>query len=216
MNLVNELQISAEKDDVLTVLRKTKRLASKLGRDDISAWLQHEQNGYPTNDLVPDYRRIRATLAFNTNGYIPAGFGHVMRGVQDLPSGDLDLRIPLSDPISGIMSLIGSHRGGNGLYQGIAPELDAVIRRMYHFNPMVSQQITLLLHMNEAQMEAIPDQIKDRVLTWACDLERAGVTGDGMTFSPEEKQIAHSITFNISNSQIDQLNNMGMNQRGDK
>jgi hypothetical protein len=27
---VNELQVSAEQDDVLTVLRKTKRLASKL------------------------------------------------------------------------------------------------------------------------------------------------------------------------------------------
>ena len=32
MNLVNELQVSAENDDVLTVLRKTMRLASKLNR----------------------------------------------------------------------------------------------------------------------------------------------------------------------------------------
>jgi hypothetical protein len=36
MSSVNELQVSAEQDDVLTVLRKTRRLASKLGCQDES------------------------------------------------------------------------------------------------------------------------------------------------------------------------------------
>lgn len=36
MSLVNELQDSAGSEDVLTVLRKTKRLASKLDRQDIA------------------------------------------------------------------------------------------------------------------------------------------------------------------------------------
>jgi hypothetical protein len=43
MNLVDELQVSAESDDVLTVLRKAKKLASKLERNDIAEWLEAEQ-----------------------------------------------------------------------------------------------------------------------------------------------------------------------------
>ena len=62
MNLVNELQISAEKDDVLAVLRKTKRLASKLGRNDITDWLNSEQNGYPKDKGIPDYRIVSGTI----------------------------------------------------------------------------------------------------------------------------------------------------------
>src|SRR4051812_26630207 len=81
MNLVNELQVSAEKDDVLTVLRKTKRLASKLGRQDINDWLRSELEGYTDSATVPDYRQVRATIAMNTNGHIPAGFGYLANGI---------------------------------------------------------------------------------------------------------------------------------------
>jgi hypothetical protein len=52
------------------------------------------------------------------------------------------------------------------------------------------------------------------VLDWACDLERAGVRGDDMTFSDKDKQIAQSITFNLNNCNIDQLTNLGTNRKG--
>src|SRR5690348_10915089 len=80
VNLVNELQVSAERDDVLTVLRKTKWLASKLDRQDIAEWLQAEQGGYRDDQPVPEYRKIGTALAYNTNGYIPAGFGYLRNG----------------------------------------------------------------------------------------------------------------------------------------
>src|SRR5579864_331264 len=89
MNLVNELQVSAEQDDVLTVLRKTKRLASKLGRQDISEWLRFEHDGYPVDKSVPDYRKIAITFAYKTNGYIPAGYGLLRNGTEELPMGGM-------------------------------------------------------------------------------------------------------------------------------
>ena len=73
MNLVNELQVSAEQDEVLTVLRKAKRLASKLGVDDINQWLRAEQEGYEKGDTIPKYRMIKASLVYKTNGPIPLG-----------------------------------------------------------------------------------------------------------------------------------------------
>ncbi|HEV3439735.1 MAG TPA: hypothetical protein VG122_20385 [Gemmata sp.] len=216
-NLVNELQISAEQDDVLTVLRKTMRFASKLNRKDISDWLQLEQSGYPDNQDVPDYRKIRISIAFITNGFVPAGFGQIMNGVQNLPSsGDFGI-MPIGSPISTVQTWIASlDKEGGGLYEPADEEQDQFLRSMYRFDPVFAKQITLLLCLNSAQVRAIPERIKDKVLVWACTLEQAGVTGEGMSFSTQEKEIAHSITFNISDSHIEQLNNMGNNRKGNR
>jgi AbiTii len=217
MNLVNELQISAEKDDVLTVLRKTKRLASKLGRQDITDWLKAEQEGYFAQQDVPEYRKIQAALAYNTNGYVPAGYGQVMNGVVDLPSMGSVGPICLSEPISTILSMIDSLNGGSGgLFMPIEEGTDEsrAIRSCFQFNPMFSHQVTFLLKLNPVQVKAIPEQIKDKVLDWACALESAGVNGDNISFTEREKEISHSITFNISDSHIGQLNNQGTNQQG--
>lgn len=218
MNLVNELQVSAERDDVLTVLRKTKRLASKLDRRDIAEWLNAEQCGYAAGQAVPDYRKIGTTFAINTNGYVPAGFGRLMKGVQELPSIDVPVPACMEDPISAVMSMIESLNQGNGIYRSIpqGSDLDLAMRRIISLDPMFAHQITFLLHLNATQVKAIPEQIKDTVLDWACALEAAGVTGDGLSFSAKEKDVAHSVVFNISGSHIEQLSNSGLNQRGHK
>ncbi|MGA2700072.1 MAG: hypothetical protein ABSH35_03110 [Isosphaeraceae bacterium] len=213
MNLVNELQISAERDDVLTVLRKTKRLASKLDRRDISDWLLAEQNGYLADQDVPNYRVINTTIAIDTNGYVPAGYGQLMRGIVELPSSGLDLRMPFRASVSDVLSLIDSLNGNNGAYLSIedGSDLSRDLRSFFGVNPMLSQHISFIQKYNSVQIKAIPEKIKDKVLEWACDLETAWVTGEGLSFSPKEKEIAHSVTFNIRNSNIEQLNNMGQN-----
>jgi hypothetical protein len=218
VNLVNELQVSAEQDDVLTVLRKTKRLSSKLGRQDMADWLKGELEGYGLEMEVPDYRVVGTSLAYNTNGYIPAGYGFVMNGVVDLPFVDLTFPIPITASISTILSWIDGLNQGNEIYESISggSKYDLDIRNILKVNPAVSRQISFLIHMNGPQVRAIPERIKDKVLGWACDLESAGVSGNGMSFTLQEKEIAHSITFNIRNSHIEQLNNLGSNQKGTK
>jgi len=217
MNLVNELQSSAEQDDVLTVLRKTKRLASKLDRQDISDWLHCEQSGYKNKNVsLPDYRKINTTLAINTNGYIPTSFGMVVNGIQDIPSCGLDLPCNLGDSISAVLSMIEEIKNEKQMYRPIeeGTEFSRSLREFIKIDPMFSRQVTFLLHLNAAQVKAIPDQIKDKVLEWACALEVAGVTGEGMSFSEKEKHTAHNVNFNIFDSHIEQLNNSGTNQRG--
>ena len=77
MGIVNELQASAERDDVLTVLRRAKRLSAKLGLRDISEWVDHEQNGYPPQATIPSYRIVQISVCYNSNGYVPAGYGQL-------------------------------------------------------------------------------------------------------------------------------------------
>lgn len=214
MNLVNELQISAEDDDVLTVLRKTKRLASKLDRQDIMEWLQHEQNGYEGECDLPGYRMIGSIVAYNTNGYVPAGFGMMKKGIVDLTDFGT-FETPFRESISAVQAMVDELKAGKrqGVYYSIPPSIDSGIRSHLQIHPDYARQLSLLMHLNKTQITAIPEQIKDRVLDWACALERAGIKGEGMSFRPEEISSARLITFNISNCHIEQLNNMGNNQR---
>ena len=146
MNLVNELQVSAENDDVLTVLRKTKRLASKLDRQDIAEWLNAEQNGYANGQPVPEYRSVGMSLALKTNGYVPAGFGRIMNGVQELSGIDLGVPARIDEPISTVMSMIESLNQGSGIYRTIprGSDLDKAVRGIVNLDPMFAHQVEFL------------------------------------------------------------------------
>lgn len=213
MNLVNELQVSAEREDVLTVLRKAKRLASKLGVDDINHWIQSEMEGYGEGQNAPKYRVIKGTLVFNTNGYVPAGYGYIQNGIMPYP-GNFTVDRHLMDSMNEILAMISAVEEKNhGLYYPL-DESDVLRELRNSMHPMLAQRVTFMLHMNSGQVRAIPEAVKDRVLDWACELERRGVHGEGVTFNEKEKQIAHSIVFNIKDSTVGQLNNMGRNVQG--
>jgi hypothetical protein len=213
MGLVNELQESAERDDVVTVLRKAKRVSSKLGLSDISEWLTHEQDGYPDGAELPAYRRVRITLCYDTNGFVPAGFGYRKRGIEPLPDlgvGALD--VPVGEPINTVAEWVKSLNGKNHVHMTIAPEIADQLRNVLDSNdPGLLNRITFLSRLSDSDLSNIPEQVKNRILDWACKLETAGVTGDGQSFTSQERSAAQHVVFNIYNSTIDQLNNGGTN-----
>lgn len=208
MDLVNELQISAEQDDVLTVLRKARRLASKLGVNSIDEWLESEQNGYKNRDSIPSYRRLVGTLAFKTNGPVPYGFGKLVNGV--LPFAE-ETTIPqlVHDSMAEINAIVKSNSKGDIYFIAPNPE---VLRRC--FDGRMADQFTFMVKVSRSQYTAIPDKVKDRVLNWACELERNNILGEGMSFNSDERSRAGAITWNIYDSSIGQLNNMGHNHSG--
>jgi hypothetical protein len=215
VNLVNELQVSAEQDDVLTVLRKAKRLASKLGVDDIGQWLQWEQEGYTGSKTLPKYRVVKGRVVFNPNGPIPVGMGMIGRGMMDMPGDPILLEKPVPESMNNVVTLVkGCEEQNLGLYYPLPEQSARHLRQL--FDPDFADQMSFFLKLNRDQVEAIPEAVKDRILDWALALERRGVLGDGVTFNDKEKAEAHNITFNINNSQIEQFNNMGQNIRSRK
>jgi hypothetical protein len=215
MGLVNELQESAERDDVATVLRKAKRLSAKLSRQDINDWLEHEQSGYPDGAAIPDYRVIGVTVCYNTNGYVPAGYGMVKSGIEPVPGWSLDLTVPKREPISTLLSYVDAMDKGNDLYMPIDGDLAETIRGHLRSScPEILRQLTFLTKFNQAQIRNIPEQVKNRVLDWACKLEMAGVTGDGVSFSAKEKEIAQSMVFNLTHCKVGQISGDGTNVMG--
>ena len=215
MGLVNELQEAAERDDVLTVLRKAKRVSAKLGRKDICLWLEHEQNGYPDGNVVPEYRLVPVTFCYNTNGYIPAGYGQLINGIVPLPGIVGGCKSPIYQPISTVLDWVESMKSGHGIYEPIPPKVAETLRGGLRCNmPELLHHVTFMAQLDSSEVRAIPEHIKNRVLDWACDLETAGVTGEGQSFSENEKRTAQTVIFNINNSNIDQLNNSGSNIKG--
>jgi hypothetical protein len=207
MNLINELQESCEKDDVLTVLRKTKRLSAKLERKDIIQWVNNEQNGYKWDsnkkmtEQLPEYRCISVSLAYNTNGYIPAGFGQLMKGTINLFGWNFERSQPVCYSMPEILTWIESIINGNGIYVEAPKEIADNIRNGIITNfPQIKDQIVFLSKLDSAEIRSIPEKVKDKILDWACDLESAGIKGDGISFNDKEKNISQDIILKLYQS----------------
>jgi hypothetical protein len=57
--------LSGDKPNLTEALVKTKVLLYKLGRQDLSEWVNNELNGYPADSPVPEYRVVTATVKGN-------------------------------------------------------------------------------------------------------------------------------------------------------
>lgn len=55
------------------------------------------------------------------------------------------------------------------------------------------------LSIPTSEVKSALQAIRDRLLDWALDLEKRGITGEDMNFDEKEKQAAASQTFNIGN-----------------
>jgi len=63
MSLLREIQndLASAGGDVVTVLRKCKILAARLGSDEFANWVRWELDGYPEAQPTPEYRRLSIT-----------------------------------------------------------------------------------------------------------------------------------------------------------
>ena len=201
MGLVNELQESAERDDVLTVLRKAKRVASKLGRDDIAEWLEYEQNGYTNGATLPDYRQVRVAFYYNTNGYIPGGMGMAVNGLMPMPwTADLETCYPVRDAIGAVCGWTARLSEGKGsIYVTLNGPTTETLRSTMTapLMPELLEQLSFHGRLDDFGLRNIPERVKDHVLQWACRLEAVGVHGEGHTFTSSERQIAQTLIYNV-------------------
>jgi AbiTii len=62
MSLLREIQkdIADPGGDVISVLRKCKILATRLGSVEFASWIEWELNGYPSSQATPEYRKLSA------------------------------------------------------------------------------------------------------------------------------------------------------------
>lgn len=190
-SLMEELQRDAlnQKVSVVELLQKSLVVATKLGVVELAEWARKELDGYP-DTYVPKYRDVHG----EPQVYNP------YRGYQPLLSEDIEFLEKISlmhfnQPISDIeFNLEQCRKGKSSTFHCSYPQaFEQSLRNAIDFG------LTPSLQINVSHLQRIVEAVRRAVLEWSLRLEAAGVKGDGMSFSSDEKQKAGSVTYNTKN-----------------
>ncbi len=181
-SLVLELQRDCLDEGVSlkSLARKALVITQKLNLDE--AWLLHEINGYQNED-VPAYRNLAGQLVAKDprQGYIPV----------ELPR-ELDVEMndfPMGQSIAEIESTL-SFKGGF-VYLALPNQIQQDLRQLY------SRQVEFHYRIPLSRINALLEQVRNRILDFAVQLERKNILGSGMSFNHQEKQKAQMMTINV-------------------
>lgn len=199
--LVPELVNMASDPNVSSgdLLRRALVVAKRLAVPELADWISAELEGYK-GKTVPDYRKV--------NGH-PQVF-NPYRGYQPLhmPTPEWARAVSRASIWQSIPELEKMAQSGSDVRLSYTPELEQ--------NLMRAMEIPLApsLAMSNVEIHGIVEKVRTRILDWALDLEGRGIIGDGMSFTPQEKQAVQQQHYhfgNVSGSQI-QISSSGSTQ----
>lgn len=172
---------------VSDLLRKALVVANKLQIAEFEKWARQELMGYEKSP-VPDYRRVHGeVMAFNPyHGWQPVAFADPSVG-NGLSSRAVGQRI------RELEGLVGSEKTGNRLTFAFPHKL----RNWLSSGLNVDLVPTLVV--SSTQILGILDAVRNIITEWSLRLEADGITGEGLTFTEEEKTAAQTKTYNIEN-----------------
>lgn len=187
--IVIELQQEVLKQDcdIVNVLRRAHVIATKLQLTEFDSWITHELNGYPNQEVCPEYRKIKGVLkAFNPyQGWIPAM-------ISDIEMETDVCERKMANSISEIVSLCQEENDLLSEFTGAQTEiLNKIFRTTF---PM-----KYALFIPRTSVMDIIEKVKNTILEWTLKLEEKGIIGDNMTFTEKEKNTATSIPQTINN-----------------
>lgn len=183
--LVIQLQADVldPKTSIADLLRKVKLVAAKLSLDEVLEWVDHELGGYPNDATLPEYRELTGHVKFFNQVY---GWRPVI--CPDREMENVISRCPVYQPISSVEEVLARSKETNYLVCPFPGEKQAILSKMLGF------QTEFQAHVSPAEFFTILDSVRNRVLEWSISLEKAGVLGDGLTFTPKEKEAAKVMT----------------------
>lgn len=186
------LQIQADAMDanvrIGMLLRKAKVAAVKLGLKEFGKLVDCELSGYTREEDVPEFRIVFGKLkCLNPfHGWMPVSIG-------DIQIEEIITRIVIQQPITSLEDTYYNQcEAGyvcyplNGRQQILLAECTG-LRTQYQ------------LHIYYPQIFDILEAIRTKVIDWTLSLEQAGVLGEGMQFTTNEKKVATELTKTIIN-----------------
>jgi hypothetical protein len=167
---------------------------------EIEEWINKELNGYLIEDEVPQYRVLYGEVkAFNPfNGY----WMPVIFSTSELTNIISEKLIEL--PIIEIETL--AHHDGQEMQCSLPTDTEILLMKT-----MKSQQFKPHLIIGKIKFIGILDVVRNKILDWSLELEQQGILGAGMSFSLEEKKLAHQTTYQVTNN-IGTMNNSQLQQ----
>jgi hypothetical protein len=189
VSLVDRLQRDATDPNisVTSLLRQVKVIAAKLDLGAVERWVNDELNGY-AHEEVPAYRQISGA---------PRVHNHVKGSWMPILGDDklvekLSVRAvgQKTSELEHLLTDTQRHTFQIPFPPWLIDQLNSHME--YQFGEMA-------LLVSSAAIVGILDAVRDRVLTWALELERLDIKGDNFSFTDTEKDRAQrpNVTMNI-------------------
>ncbi len=182
---------------VASLLRTAKIIATKLKQDEALVWIDRELNGYPselTADDLPKYRKLSGTWRAH-NPY------HGWQSIH-FPTPEAERLYSMAPMSSSVVHIENGflRRGDEGSFAfNLTPEKKAIMCEI------IGTKTEVQLGLDSGHLYAIVDKVRNMLLDWALELEKAGVAGIDMDFTAEERKEATVVTqqvFNIQNAGV--------------
>ena len=196
-SLIIELQRDALNEDisVSSLLRKAFVVAKKLKLQEWEKWINSELNGYyhlaeskqvrPENrwEELPRYRwvTVQWQLRLPSQNLIPLIFKSPQRA-------EMMSKSPVIESIREIEALLDTE-----LYAFPMTIPDPLKLALYE--ECGGNEPRRIVFKNE--LHRIQEAVRNIILEWASELDAKSLRGDGLAFSPQERETAGNITFNI-------------------
>ncbi|MDX1536033.1 MAG: hypothetical protein R3346_04735 [Candidatus Spechtbacterales bacterium] len=177
-------ELTAEIQDsnipVSTLLRKVKVFAEKLGQKDFLEWVNLELNGYASDSAYPEYRKISGQVkGWNPyRGWIPLHF--TKKETQELISSRY-----IKQSVSEMEELLNSDTERFEM-----PFSDEVASQILADS---EPKTKVSLFFDRSTITSILNQVRNRLLDWAIELDKQGLDGDEEEFTKEEKERAQTV-----------------------
>lgn len=196
--LVLELQREALNKNASTthLLRMALVVARKLGVSEFLEWVDAELNGYKEGVPIPDYRMLHGSLKV-WNPY----HGWQPLYIEDTDAAERLCVRPNNQAIPELESMFVPGKEKNvDFISYFSKDLEQRLMSGMEFD----LQPAVLI--GTARVHGIIDAVRTAILDWSLKLEAAGVLGEDMTFSSDEKAKAPSspdgITYQVQNQTV--------------
>jgi hypothetical protein len=184
--LIRKLQAEAANPDasVTNLLRMAKIAATKLNLKDALVWIDRELNGYmdlKVEDLPPYRRPMGIPEGYNpVHGWQPIQF-------QSRKTADIYSQANIGIALGAIEQSIAEPSGGSYAFP-YSPEEKIAIQEFLTF------PVDVCISLERSQLWNIVEQVRNLILNWSLELEKAGVLGEDMHFNEQEKGDAKPVT----------------------
>lgn len=170
MAILPEIQndLVSEKTAIGPILMKLRLLAAKLGSRDLELWIRHESEGYPTNESLPEYRRVGMSFS----GYFSGPFGKEIRNAPIPPiliekfAGEDWKYLHLKDSAAAIDSLI---QMGEGIHLDMSNLM--LLLQGHIYDGYACNQIKG--YVSQHAIVEVANSIRNKILAFTIEFEKS-------------------------------------------
>jgi hypothetical protein len=193
------------KSSVTDALRKAKIICVMPGLREFGNWVGLELNGYigKKSEELPEYRKLHGIPEASNRyqGWQPI----IFRSPEQEKNWSF---APIRMTIAAIEDSLRDAISTGALYLPYPPEIRPELRKLKNPNWINDFRIRL----NRLECASILHDVRSILLDWTLAMEKQGIRGENLTFSPEEREKSASVTAQtINNFHIRQVGSLVQN-----